>query len=75
MEYALYRINQTKSAFKDARQTDTMIRTGKSSYFNFSKWCVMSYYPEWIKYYGSATGFTIGIGETMHITWIKDFFK
>ncbi len=35
----------------------------------------MSYYPEWIKLYGSATGFTPGIGEAMHITWIKDFFK
>ncbi len=35
----------------------------------------MSHYPEWIKHYGSATGFTTGIGEAMHITWIKDFFK
>ena len=35
----------------------------------------MSHYPNWIKLYGSATGFTTGIGEAMHITWIKDFFK
>lgn len=35
----------------------------------------MSNYPEWIKYYGSATGLTIDIQKTMHITWIKNFFK
>ena len=35
----------------------------------------MSHYPEWIKYYGSATGFTTGIKEAIYITWIKDFFK
>ncbi len=27
----------------------------------------MSHYSEWIKHYG--------IGETIHITWIKNFFK
>ena len=67
MEHALYQINQTKRAFKDVRQTDTMIWAGKSSYFNFPKWHIMSHYPEWIKYYGSATGFTTSIGEAMHI--------
>ena len=35
----------------------------------------MSHYPDWIKLYGSATGFTTGIEEAMHITWIKYFFK
>ncbi len=75
MEYALHPINQTKGAFRDARRTDTMIREGKSGHFNFPKWHIMSDYPEWIKHYGSVTGFTIGIGEPMHITWIKDFFK
>ncbi len=37
MEHVLYKINQTKAAFRDARQTDTMIREGKSGHFNFSK--------------------------------------
>ena len=75
MEHALYQINQTEGAFRNARQTDTMIRAGKSGHFNFQKWHVMPYYQELIKYYGNATGFTTGIGEVMHITWIKDFFK
>ncbi len=35
----------------------------------------MLYYPEWIKRYRSATGFTTGIGEAMYIISIKDFFK
>ncbi len=75
MGYALYRINQTKRAFRNAWRTDTRIRGGKNGHFNFPKWYVMSHYPEWIKRYGSATGFTIGIVKAMHITWIKDFFK
>ncbi len=75
MQHALYQINQTKGAFRDARQTDAMIRAGKAGHFNFPKWHFMSHYPDWIKLYGSATGFTTGIGEAMHITWIKDFFK
>ncbi len=75
IKHAFYRINQTKGAFKDARQTDIMIREGKNGYFNFPKWYVISHIPEWIKRYGSTTGFTTGIGEAMHITWIKDFFK
>ncbi len=75
MEHTLYRINQTKAVFRDGRRTDTMIRASKSGHFNFSKWHVMSHYPEWIKYYRSATGFTTGIGEAMHITWIKNFFQ
>ena len=52
-----------------------MIRAGKAGHFNFPKWHVMSYYPDWIKLYRSAIGFTTGIGEAIHITWIKDFFK
>lgn len=35
----------------------------------------MSHYPEQIKFYGSATGFTISIGEVMQNIQIKDFFK
>ena len=35
----------------------------------------MSHYPNWIKRYGSARGFTIGIREAMHIPWINNFFK
>ena len=35
----------------------------------------MTYYPEQIKNYRSITDFITGIGETMHIMWIKDFFK
>ena len=68
IENAFYWINQTKEAFRDACQIDTMIWAGKSSHFNFSKWHVMSYYPEWIKYYRSTTGFITGIREAMHIT-------
>ncbi len=75
MRHALYQINQTKRAFRNACQTDAMIRGGKNGHFNFPKWYVISHYPEWIKRYGSATGFTTNIEETMHITWIKDFFK
>ena len=75
MQHALYRINQTKEAFRDAQQTDAMIRAGKTDHFNFPKLHVMSHYPDWIKFYGSATGFTTGIREAMHINWIKDFFK
>ncbi len=52
-----------------------MIWGGKNGHFNFLKWHVISHYPEWIKRYGSAMGFTTGIGEAMHITWIKDSFK
>lgn len=68
MGHALYRINQTKRAFRDAQQTEAMIRAGKNGHFNFSKWHVMSHYSEWIKRYGSTTAFTTGIGEAMHIT-------
>ncbi len=75
MEHTFYWINQTKGTFRDARQTDTMIRQGKNGYFNFLKWHVISYYLEWIKHYRSVMGFTIGIGEAMYITMIKDFFK
>ena len=75
MEHTFYRINQTKGAFRDARQTDTMIRAGKLGHFNFSKWHVISHYLKWIKYYRSATGFTTVIGEAIYITWIKHFFK
>ncbi len=75
MGHTLYRINQTKGAFRDTRQTDAMIRGGKNGYVNFSKWHVMSHYPKWIKRYENATGFTTDIGEAMYITWIKDFFK
>ena len=75
MQHALYRINQTKGAFRDARRIDAMIRAGKAGHFNFPKWHVMSHYPDWIKLHGSATGFTTSIGEAIHITWIKDFFK
>ena len=75
MEHALYRINQSKAAFRDVRRTDTMIRASKSDHFNFPKWHVMSHYRVWIKHHGSATGFTTGIGEAMQIMWIKDFFK
>ena len=75
MEHALYQINQTKAAFKDVPRTDTMIQEGKSGYFDFPKWHIMSHYPEWNKHYGNATGFITGIGEAMHITWIKNFFK
>ncbi len=35
----------------------------------------MSHYPEWIKRYRNAMGFSTGIREVMYITWIKDFFK
>lgn len=35
----------------------------------------MSYYPNEIKLHESAIGFTSGIKEAMHITWIEDFFK
>lgn len=35
----------------------------------------MSYYPDEIKFYKSATGFITGIKEIMHIIWIKNFFK
>lgn len=35
----------------------------------------MSHYPNWIKLYWSTRGFTTGIEEVMHITWIQDFFK
>ena len=52
-----------------------MNRAGKTGHFNFPKWHVMSHYPDLIKLYGSATGFTTGIEKAMHITWIKDFFK
>ncbi len=75
MEHVPYPINQTKGAFRDARRTNTMIRAGKSGYFNFPKWHVISHYPEWIKNYGSATCFITVIGEAIHIMWIKDFFK
>ena len=75
MEHAFYRINQTKRAFRDVRRIDTMIRAGKSGHLNFPKWHFMFHYPEWIKHNGSATGFTTGIEEAMHITWIKDCFK
>ena len=36
---------------------------------------VMSHYPDWIKLYESAIGFTTCIAEAMHINWIKDFIK
>lgn len=75
MEHALYRIDQTKGAFRDTRRTNTMVRAGKSGHFNFLKWYIISYYLEWIKRYGSITGFTTGIGEAIHIIWIEDFFK
>ncbi len=75
IKYALYQIYQTKRAFRDTCQTDTMIREGKNEHFNFLKWHVISHYPEWIKRYRSITGFITGIEEIMHITWIKDFFK
>lgn len=35
----------------------------------------MSHHPEVIKPYRSATDFTTSIGEAMHITQIKNFFK
>ncbi len=37
MGHALYRINQTKEAFRDTYQTDAMIQGGKNGYFNFLK--------------------------------------
>ena len=37
MQHALYQINQTKGAFRDARRTDVMIRAGKAGHFNFPK--------------------------------------
>ncbi len=46
MGHAFYRINQTKKVFKDACQTDAMIRGGKNGHFNFPKWHIMSHYPE-----------------------------
>ena len=52
-----------------------MNRAGKTEHFNFPKWHIMSHYPDWKKFYGSATGFTTGIEDSMYITWIKDFFK
>ena len=75
MQHAFCRINQTKGAFRDARQTDAMIRAGKAGHFIFRKWYVICYYHDWIKLYGSVTGFITGIEETIYITWIKDFFK
>ncbi len=75
MRHALFRINQTKRTFRDARQTGAMIREGKNGYFKFPKWHIMSHYPEWIKRYRNAMGFSTGIREVMYITWIKDFFK
>ena len=35
MQHALYQINQTKKAFRNAWQTDAIIRAGKAGYFNF----------------------------------------
>ena len=75
MQHALYQINQTKEVLKDVWQTDTMNRASKTEHFSFSKSHIMFYYPNWIKLYRTATGFTTGIKEAMHIIWIKDFFK
>ena len=46
IEHPLYQINQTKRAFRDVRQIDTIIRVGKSGHFNFPKWHVMFHCPE-----------------------------
>ncbi len=43
---ALSWIKEVKRAFRDARRTDTMIREGKSSHFNFAKLHSISHYPE-----------------------------
>lgn len=68
MEHALYHINQTKGAFRDTRQIIVMIWGVKKRHFNFRKWHIMSYYPELMKRYGSAMGFTTDMGEAMYIT-------
>lgn len=75
MQHALYLINQTKGVFRDAWQIDIINCDSKTDHLNFLKWPVISYHPNWIKFYKSATGFTIGIEEAMHITWIKKFFE
>ncbi len=75
MEYAFHQINQTKTAFKDTWPTNAMIQRGKNGYFNFLKQHIISYYPEQIKYYRSATDFTTGIRKAIYIILNKDFFK
>ena len=37
MGHALYQINQTKKALRDAHQTDAMMRGGKNGHFKFLK--------------------------------------
>lgn len=46
IRHTLYWINQTKRTFRNACQIDQIIRGGNNRYFNFSKWYVMSHYPE-----------------------------
>lgn len=44
-----------------------MLRVGKNEHFIFPKLHIMSNYPEGIKCFSNAIGFTTGIGEVMHI--------
>lgn len=75
IEYVFYQINQTKRLFKKSQQTNIINRSGKIKPFNFPKYYIMSHYSNWIKLYGSGTGFTTGIKKAIYIIWIKNFIK
>lgn len=69
------RIDKTKEAFRDACCLDAQSRDNERRHFNFPKWHALRNYPQFIRLFGSAVGYTTGVGEVWHITWLKQFFK
>jgi hypothetical protein len=72
IEYALYRINKMKVAFRALHPLDKSTNEG---YFNFPKFHVMTHYTLFIQDFGVADNFDIEYSKVGHKYHIKDFYR
>ena len=71
MSHALYRIDKLKRVFKESRP---QAKDTEERHFNIPKLHAMTHYIDFIKKYGSATGFDTCYGEAAHKYLMKEFF-
>ena len=53
--------------FWNAHQIDVIVQANKNGHFNFSKWYIMSDYPDWIKCYRRVMAFITSIEKAINI--------
>ena len=71
MEYALYRLENTKIAFKHHWPINSKLC---QPIYNYSKYYAISHFVQYIRDYGSAVNYNTANSEAVHKYFLKAFY-